>query len=121
VFCHPERGTPLETSRWYPEQFRAALAAAGITDYIRPFHDARHAALTNLAATGASPIVVMTTAGHRSMSTTRRYIHLAGVAFRDEANALEARLLAGELSTQLSTHLAAPEPISADPRPPETA
>ncbi len=74
VFCHPERGTSLETSRWYPQQFRAALSAAGITDYIRPFHDARHAALTNLAATGASPIAVMATAGHRSMSTTRRYL-----------------------------------------------
>jgi integrase len=95
VFGHPERGTPLETSKWYPEQFRAALAAAGITDYIRPFHDARHAALTNLAATGASPIAVMATPGHRSMSTTRRYLHLAGIAFRDEANALERRLLGG--------------------------
>jgi hypothetical protein len=54
VFAHPRRGTRLE-EEWYAGEFRAALAAAGITDYIRPFHDARHAALTNLAATGASP------------------------------------------------------------------
>lgn len=76
-----------------PEQFRKALAAAGITDYARPHHDMRHTALTNLAATGASPIAVMATAGHRSMSTTNRYRHLAGVVFRNEADALERRLL----------------------------
>ena len=53
----------------------------------------RHTALTNLAATGASPIAIMTTAGHRSMATTRGYLHLAGVVFHDEASALERRLL----------------------------
>jgi hypothetical protein len=39
----------------------------------------RHTALSNLAATGASP--------------TKGYLHLAGVVFRDEAAKLEARLL----------------------------
>jgi integrase len=34
VFAHPERGTHL-CDRWYREHFLAALAAAGITDYIR--------------------------------------------------------------------------------------
>lgn len=29
------------------------------------------------------------------MSTTKTYLHLAGVLFRDEANALEQRLLGG--------------------------
>jgi hypothetical protein len=53
----------------------------------------RHTAITNLAATGASPIAVMATAGHRSMSTTKGYLHLAGVVFRDESAALEQRLL----------------------------
>lgn len=32
-------------------------------------------------------------AGHRSMATTNQYVHLAGVVFRDEAEALERRLL----------------------------
>jgi integrase len=32
AFAHPERGVKLETSKWYPEQFRKALTAAGITD-----------------------------------------------------------------------------------------
>jgi len=46
-----------------------------------------------MAATGASPIAVMATAGHRSMQTTKQYVHLAGVVFRDESAALEQRLL----------------------------
>jgi len=92
VFAHPTRGSRLE-HEWYAGEFRAALKAAGITEHVRPFHDARHAALTNMAATGASPIAVMATAGHRSMQTTKQYLHLAGVVFRDESAALERRLL----------------------------
>jgi hypothetical protein len=34
----------------------------------------------------------MAKAGHSSMGTTKRYLHLAGVVFRDEAEALERRL-----------------------------
>ena len=33
--------------------------------------------------------------GHRNMSTTNQYLHLAGVVFRDEAASLEQRLLGG--------------------------
>jgi integrase len=90
VFCHPELGSRIGVE-WYADQFRAALKAAGVTDYVRPFHDARHGALTNMAAAGSSPIALMTTAGHRSMQTTNGYLHLAGVVFRDEAEALAAR------------------------------
>jgi integrase len=88
VFCHPERGTRLRPE-WYADEFRAALKAAGITDYIRPFHDSRHASLTNGAAAGEPPLALMARAGHRSMSTTKQYLHLAGVVFRQEADALE--------------------------------
>jgi hypothetical protein len=35
----------------------------------------------------------MAKAGHRNMATTRTYLHLAGVVFRDEAERLENRLL----------------------------
>ena len=92
VFCHPERGSKIG-HQWYARKFRTALKRAGITDYIRPFHDARHASLTNGAAGGETPIALMARAGHRSMDTTKLYLHLAGVVFRDEANALEERLL----------------------------
>jgi integrase len=69
---------------------------AEITDYVRPFHDARHASLTNGAAGGEKAIALMARAGHRNMATTNQYVHLAGVVFRDEANALEQRLLGTE-------------------------
>lgn len=91
VFAHPTKGSRWDAD-WFRLELNAALAAVGIT-YRVGLHDLRHAALTNLAATGASPIAVMATAGHRSMQTTKQYVHLAGVVFRDDANALSRRLL----------------------------
>lgn len=38
--------------------------------------------------------------GYTDMATTKRHLHLAGVVFRDEADALERRL---GLSTEPST------------------
>jgi hypothetical protein len=35
----------------------------------------------------------MARAGRSSMASTRGYLHLAGVVFRDEADALERRLV----------------------------
>lgn len=85
-------GNPVG-GQWYTEQFNKALKKAGITDYVRPFHDMRHTALTNEAATGKSGMVqLMAKAGHKNAGTTRQYMHLAGVVFHDEAEALEERL-----------------------------
>ena len=69
------------------------MKTAEITDYVRPFHDLRHSSLTNGATAGEQPIALMARAGHSSMATTKGYLHLAGVVFRDEADALERRLL----------------------------
>jgi integrase len=110
VFCHPERGTKLE-AHWYHDRFQDALSAAGVEGRIRSFHDMRHTALTNLAATGASPVAIMATAGHRSMQTTKGYLHLAGVVFRDDAAALERRLLGVEDPGRKSPE---PAPLSAE-------
>lgn len=109
VFAHPQSGNPIDLSKWYPPLFREAIRKAGITERVRPCHDLRHTALTNLALVGASPFAVMATAGHRSMQTTQRYLHLAGVSFREEQEALERRLLG---TVESSTRLAAPQPIS---------
>jgi hypothetical protein len=46
----------------------------------------------------------MTRAGHTNMPTSKKYLHLAGTVFRDEAERLEDRLLGGRFSTQPSTH-----------------
>jgi integrase len=123
VFCHPERGTVYRATT-FQAALEKALAAAGITDKLRPFHDLRHTAITNDAAAGASPIAVMAKAGHANMRTTQTYLHLAGVVFRDEAERLERRLLASssttaepdraEPSTPISTRLSEPDLISAD-------
>jgi hypothetical protein len=56
----------------------------------------------------------MTAAGHGSINITKRYMHLAGTVFRDEAEALERRLLGGQPSTESSTNLAAPHGTSAE-------
>jgi integrase len=106
-------GNPFRAET-YTSAFEAALKKAGISKRPRPFHDARHGALTMMAATGASPIAVMTTAGHASMQTTKRYLHLAGTVFPDEAAALERRL---GLSTEPSTDLSEPQRTSDEPAP----
>jgi integrase/recombinase XerC len=94
VFVHVERGSALADES-FAADFRAALLRAGITDYVRPFHDLRHASLTLGAANGESAVALMTRAGHANMATTKVYLHLAGTVFREEAERLEERLLAG--------------------------
>jgi integrase len=110
VFHHPDRGT-VYRAEVFAEQFVAALKAAGVTDHMRPFHDLRHTSITNDAASGSSPIAVMTKAGHSDMRTTKRYLHLAGVVFRDEADRLEQRYGLG-LSTEPSTEPTADSRLS---------
>ena len=82
----------------FAELFREACEKAGVTDYIRPFHDLRHAAITNDAAAGYNAVELMTKAGHSDMKTTKRYMHLAGVVFQERAKASEARLLGAAVS-----------------------
>jgi integrase len=93
-FSHPERGTVYRAEMFKPA-LTAALAAAGVEGKVRPYHDLRHTAITNDAASGSNAIAVMTKAGHSDMRTTKTYLHLAGTVFRDEAQALEDRLLGG--------------------------
>ncbi len=90
VFCHLEKGSPLDGKR-YAETFRAALVKAGITDYVRPFHDRRHTAITNDAAAGHSGLDVMKRAGHSDFRVTQQYLDLAGVDFAEEAERAAAR------------------------------
>lgn len=103
VFVHPERGT-IYRYETFSAALRAAHKGAGM-DYpkgIRPFHDLRVTSITNDAIAGANPVALMTKAGHANMTTTRRYLRLAGVVFATEAEALERRLL-GELVPKTGT------------------
>ena len=76
----------------YADAFRAALASASVKGEVRPFHDGRHTSITNAAAAGVGPGALQARAGHSDLSTTQRYIDLAGVLFRDEADVAEARM-----------------------------
>lgn len=91
VFCHPAKGSPLDPAI-YATTFRKALKRAKITLPMRPFHDGRHTAITNDARAGNAPLAIQNRAGHASFSTTQRYIDLAGVTFREEADRLDAHL-----------------------------
>jgi integrase len=91
VFVSAYKGSPIDP-RVYAETFRAALSRAGITDYLRPFHDGRHSAITNAARAGRREHALMTLAGHSDSRTTRLYTHLAGEMFRDEADRMGAAL-----------------------------
>lgn len=84
-------GGPLSVKD-YATTFRLALANAEITKTVRPFHDGRHGHLTNAAAAGVSPAALQARAGHADLSTTQRYIDLAGVRFREEAEIAQARM-----------------------------
>ena len=86
-------------ARWLAHTYVYETAPA--TPYLNAY--LRHTAITNDAAAGSSPIAVMTKAGHANMSTTKRYLHLAGTVFRDEATALEQRLLSGDTATLYPT------------------
>jgi hypothetical protein len=64
-----------------------------LPDGFRPQHDLRVTSITSDAIAGATPTALKAKAGHSSMSTTERYVKLAGVVFRSEATAQAARLL----------------------------
>jgi integrase len=113
VFCHATRGSVYH-HQVFADALTAALKAAGVQKKPRPFHDLRHTAITNDAAGGSSPIAVMTKAGHANMQTTKRYMHLAGVVFRDEAERLEDRLLGGR-------NFYPTEPTERDPASPDAS
>jgi integrase len=91
VFCHPTKGSPIDPTL-YALTLRLALKRASVTRKMRPFHDGRHTAITNDAKSGNAPVSIQTRAGHSSYSTTQRYIDLAGVVFREEADRLDEHL-----------------------------
>jgi integrase len=107
-FAHPRLGNKLAPG-WFGNELREACRKANVKAPERPMHDLRHSCLTHYATEG-NPIALMSMAGHRSMASTRVYLHLAGQTFPDEAAALEKRFGAGTLYPDLYR----PEPTSPD-------
>jgi len=97
----------------------AAAKPEARADVPRARHDLRVTAITNDALAGANPIAIMTKAGHANMATTKVYLKLAGIVFREEAEQLERRLLG--VSTRPSTYLTAPKGSSGAAIRPEKA
>ncbi len=95
VFCHPEKGTPLDPSKLARCYLRPALHHAGIDKPFRPFHDLRHTALTHEAAAGNPMAHIQAKAGHSQSTITERYIHAAQTSFPGAAARSEERLLGG--------------------------
>jgi integrase len=94
VFCHPQRGSPLDPSKVARCYLRPALKKAGIEKAFRPLHDLRHTALTHEAAAGNPMAYVQLKAGHSQSAITERYIHAAQVRFPGAAARGEERMLA---------------------------
>ena len=92
VFCHPEKGTPLDPGKLARVYLKPALERAGITKPFRPFHDLRHTALTHEAAAGNPMAYVQLKAGHSQSQITERYIHAAQVLFPGAAARGEERM-----------------------------
>jgi integrase len=92
VFGHPELGTPLDPSELTRSYVKKALAKAGITKPLQPWHGLRHTALTMDAAVGNPNAYVQAKAGHSQFSITERYIHAAQVAFPGAEDRSEDRL-----------------------------
>jgi integrase len=96
MFCHLDKGSPLDHKR-YAATLKLALAKAKIERPMRPFHDGRHTSITNAAAAGIAAESLMARAGHSDYATTRRYIDLSDELFREDADKLGARVF-GALS-----------------------
>jgi integrase len=91
VVPNPRSGRPLDVHR-HAELLGEACAKAEVPVPARPYHDLRHAFCTLAALTATNPYSVQRRAGHSSMETTKRYLHLAGQLFEDDAAALEEKL-----------------------------
>jgi site-specific recombinase XerD len=91
VFCHPHTGGPFDKND-YAKMFRVALRGAKVNGRVRPFHDGRHSAITSAAAAGVHAAALQANAGHADMSTTQKYIDLAGVRFKAEAELADERM-----------------------------
>ena len=93
----PLKVTQVLLAKWMCRaQRKAGLKVTG------GIHILRHTFCSRLAMAGATPVAISTMAGHQSLSTTQRYLHLAPAAM-DQAIALLDR----------GADLAASEPVAA--------
>jgi site-specific recombinase XerD len=97
VLKGPNRGQPL-TAKGLEEILTAARRRAGLEH--ATCHELRHTCLTRLREAGMALEAVQAQAGHRSIESTRIYLHLANDwlagEYRRAAEAIDAQQLIGE-------------------------
>ena len=96
VLKGPRRGQPL-SSEGLDEVFTAARARAGLTH--GTCHELRHTCFTRLKEAGMAIEAIQALAGHRSIASTRIYLHLGGDwlanEYRRAAEAIDAQATVG--------------------------
>jgi len=75
VFRNRE-GSPIDHNNFVPRVFLKDIKEAELKRI--KFHELRHSALTLMAKRGINPWLLKTIAGHKDLSTTLRYVHIAG-------------------------------------------
>ena len=96
VLKGPRRGQPL-SSEGLDEVFTAARARAGLVH--GTCHELRHTCFTRLKEAGMAIEAIQALAGHRSIASTRIYLHLGGDwlanEYRRAAEAIDAQATVG--------------------------
>ena len=96
VLKGPHRGQPL-TAKGLEQIVRDARRRAGLTH--GTCHELRHTCLTRLREAGMALEAIQAQAGHRSIESTRVYLHLAdgwvAAEYRKAAEAIDAQARVG--------------------------
>jgi integrase len=87
---HRREGLPLSRQTWNRRHFQPAAVRAGLPAGVRP-HDLRHTYASWLVQDGVSLREVQQLLGHKSITTTERYAHLAPGANEGARRALDRR------------------------------
>ena len=86
-----KNGNPFKEVK---HSFATALRKAGITDF--RFHDCRHTASSLMVMAGIDLVTIKELLGHKSLSMTMRYAHLAPGHKRKAVNTLDEILSNGK-------------------------
>jgi integrase len=93
VFPSETGVTPVHMSNWMGRVWRPALEEAGITNF--KWHDLRHTFASRLVMSGVDMRTVQEALGHKNMTMTQRYAHLAPNHVRDAMSRLDEFAHAG--------------------------
>jgi integrase len=111
VFCSAD-GAPLTRNKM-KKPLWAICKRAGLRNI--GWHSLRHTFCSHLAMKGAPPRAIQELAGHTSITTTMRYMHLAPSALREAVRLLDERAPVGHKEgTKQNVPAAGPETICED-------